>query len=191
MWTRSFLLLHGVTNRRPAGHWHHRLSLALRERGEQVFYPQLPDTDRPTLEGWTDAIRAELALMRGERIVLAHSLSTIAWLHLAAAEPAPADRVVLVSPPGPSAFDWDVIAPFAFDHLDLGAIRLAEKSARLVVSDADPYRPEGPGYFAERLGIDADIVPGGGHLTLDDGYGEWPSALAWCLDPEARFTADR
>jgi uncharacterized protein len=191
MWTRSFLLLHGVTNRRPAGHWHHQLALELRERGEQVFYPQLPDTDRPTLAGWTEAIRAELALMRGERIVLCHSLSTIAWLHLSAAAPASADRLLLVSPPGPAAFDWDVIADFAFTSLDLSALRLSVQRPRLVASDDDPYCVEGARYFAEPLGLDTDIVPGGGHLTLDDGYGHWPSALAWCLDPAVRFAPNR
>ena len=67
MWRRSFLILHGVENRRPAGHWQYDLAQRLRERGEQVFYPQLPDPDRPALAAWTEAIGAELEMMRGER----------------------------------------------------------------------------------------------------------------------------
>jgi predicted alpha/beta hydrolase family esterase len=194
MWTRSFLILHGVENRRPEGHWQHELAMDLRERGEQVFYPQLPDTDRPKLVDWTDAFRAELALMRGEKIVVCHSLASAAWLHLAAADaasanPASADRVLLVSPPGPQAFDWDVIAGFTTTGLDLAGLRLAEHSARLACSDADPYCVEGAAeHYGRPLGCDVDLIPGAGHITFTDGYGRWPSALAWCLDEKERLT---
>jgi uncharacterized protein len=58
MWRRSFLILHGVENRRPAGHWQYDLAQRLRERGERVFYPQLPDPDRPALPAWIEAIGA-------------------------------------------------------------------------------------------------------------------------------------
>ena len=47
MWRRSFLILHGVENQRPPGHWQYDLAQRLREQGEQVFYPQLPDPDPP------------------------------------------------------------------------------------------------------------------------------------------------
>jgi uncharacterized protein len=105
MWNRSFPILHGVENRRPAEHWQYDLAQRLRERREQVFYPQLADPDRPALAAWIEAIEAELGMMRGERVVVCHSLACAAWFHLAAAhEEPPADRVLLVSPPGPAAF---------------------------------------------------------------------------------------
>ncbi|WP_290869301.1 hypothetical protein [Hamadaea sp.] len=54
MWTRSFLILHGVENRRPAAHWQHDLAYQLRLKGEHVFYPQLPDrTDPRWRPGWS------------------------------------------------------------------------------------------------------------------------------------------
>ncbi|RRS00114.1 RBBP9/YdeN family alpha/beta hydrolase [Glycomyces terrestris] len=192
MWNRSFLILHGVENRRPAGHWQHELALALRGRGEQVFYPQLPDTDRPSLEAWVEAILAELALMRGEKVVVCHSLASTAWLHVAAAAPAAADRLLLVSPPGPAAFDWDVIAGFDPAGLDLGGLELAAQTPRLACSDDDPYCAEGAAEtYGAPLGCDVDVLPGAGHLALDDGYGPWPAALAWCLDPAERLAPNR
>jgi predicted alpha/beta hydrolase family esterase len=193
MWNRSFLILHGVENRRPVGHWQHELALDLRERGEQVFYPQLPDTDRPALAAWIEAIRAELALMRGERVVVCHSLASVAWMHVAAdAEEAPADRVLLVSPPGPSAFDWDVIAEFNPAKIDLEGTAISASTPRLVCSDADPYCVEGAAeHYGRPLGCEVDVIPGGGHLALDDGYGRWPTALEWCLDPAARLASNR
>ena len=84
MWNRSFLILHGVENRRPAEHWQYDLAQRLRQHGEQVFYPQLPDPDRPTLAAWVGAIEAELGMMRGERVVVCHSLACAAWFHVSA-----------------------------------------------------------------------------------------------------------
>ncbi|WP_027345581.1 RBBP9/YdeN family alpha/beta hydrolase [Hamadaea tsunoensis] len=190
MWSRTFLILHGVENRRPADHWEHHLARSLRERGEQVFYPQLPDPDRPVPEDWFEVIAAELAMMRGERIVVAHSLGAVAWLHVAARSATPpADRVLLVSPPGPSAFGWDAIAPFTPADLDLGSLRLSVAQPRLTCSDNDHYCPEGADQaYGVPLGADVDLLPGAGHITIGDGYGDWPSVLGWCLDPANRLT---
>lgn len=191
MWNRSYLILHGVENRRPLGHWQHDLAMSLREHGEQVFYPQLPDTDRPSLAAWTDAIAAELALMRGEKILVCHSLASVAWMHAAAAGAA-ADRVLLVSPPGPAAFDWNVITEFNPADLDLAGLKPETGTVRLVCSDDDPYCVEGAAqHYGRPLGCEVDEIPGGGHLALDDGYGPWPSALAWCLNPAKRLAPNR
>lgn len=194
MWERSYLILHGVENRRPAEHWQYELALRLREHGEQVFYPQLPDPDRPALEAWIEAIEAELGMMRGERVVVCHSLASVAWLHLSARErEAPAaDRVLLVSPPGPSASSWDVIAPFTPEPLELTKLKLAAMTPRLVCSDNDPYCPEmAAEVYGRPLGCDVDVLHGAGHISISEGYGPWPSAFDWCLDPTARLKANR
>lgn len=193
MWNRSFLILHGVENRRPAEHWQHDAAQRLREGGEQVFYPQLPEPDQPDLAAWSGTIEAELAMMRGERIVLCHSLACAAFLHVAAARTgAPiADRALLVSMPGPEAFAWDVIAGFAPAALDLATLRLAATTPRLVYADNDPYCPQEAGaLYGRQLGCDVDVLPGAGHVAVADGYGPWPSALDWCLDPTTRLTVN-
>jgi predicted alpha/beta hydrolase family esterase len=60
----------------------------------------------------------------------------------------------------------------------------------LVAADDDPYFPGGAAsLYADRFGLDADVVPGGRHLDLPAGYGSWPSVLAWCTDPSVRITA--
>ncbi|MGW1028014.1 RBBP9/YdeN family alpha/beta hydrolase [Streptomyces sp. NPDC002577] len=193
MWNRSFLILHGVENRRPAAHWQYDLALRLREHGEQVFYPQLPDPDQPSLDAWVEAIEAELGMMRGERVVVCHSLGCAAWFHLSArhGDTPAADRVLLVGPPGPSAFSWDTIAGFTPEPLDLSKLKLAVATPRLVCSDNDPYCPEGAAeVFGRPLGCDVDLLTSAGHLAIPDGYGPWPSALDWCLDPGTRLAVN-
>ncbi len=183
---RRFLILHGVENRRPPGHWQHWLAEELRRRREVVLYPQLPDPDSPSLETWLELVRAELAqLGDGERVVLCHSLAALAWLHLA--DRLRADervhRVLLVSPPGADVL-WPEIAHFA-PPTDLSphSLQSASEATRIVCSDDDPYCPHGADrLYADPLQIPADRISDGGHLSADDGYGPWPSMLAWCLD---------
>lgn len=185
---RRFLILHGVENWRPRGHWQWWLAEQLRRAGEQVLYPQLPSPSSPALDEWLRVLHGELAqLGDGERVVVAHSCAVALWL-LAAPEIAAGEcvrRVALVAPPGPSAF----IAPYrAFLPVGIDWSAVASASLEppvIVTSDNDPYCPEGlQGYrtvYTEALGLDHQVIPGAGHLSIDDGYGAWPAILDWCL----------
>ncbi|MGW6568473.1 RBBP9/YdeN family alpha/beta hydrolase [Streptomyces sp. NPDC054975] len=187
----TFLLLHGFQNHRPPGHWHHWLAGQLGERGHEVRYPQLPETDAPVLDDWLDALRENLHRPAdgGEFVVVAHSLSVVLWLHAAARTPddLPADRVLLVAPPSPHVTaSIPEIAAFT-EGLDPGSVRL-KAPTRLVYATGDPYCPEGADVpYGIPLGLDMDVVPGGAHFTPDAGYGEWPSVLAWCENPATRL----
>ena len=197
----SFLLLHGWQNRRPAAHWQSWLAARLRERGHSADHPQLPDPDAPSLPAWLEALDAGLARLAdaagagGERVVVAHSLGCLLWLH-AAGRPggagAPVDRVLLVSPPDLAVLAGIAeVAGFAAPSVDAAALAAAAASTRVVAGDDDPYSDTGARDGVLRpLGLDGlavDVVPGGGHLDLEAGYGEWPSVLAWCEDPSVRL----
>ncbi|KAA6218667.1 RBBP9/YdeN family alpha/beta hydrolase [Streptomyces filamentosus] len=183
---QTFLLLHGFQNHRPPGHWQHWLAGELRARGHEVRYPQLPSPDAPVLGEWLDALEEHgKRPASGEFVVLAHSLSVLLWLRAGARRPE-ADRVLLVAPPSPGVTaSIPEIAAFA-DGLDL-----AERgaTARLVYGDGDAYCPEGAAFhYGTPLGLDSDLVPGGGHLNPDSGLGPWPAVLRWCENPDARIT---
>ena len=61
-----------------------------------------------------------------------------------------------------------------------------QPGARLVCSDNDPYCPEGAAtLYGAPLGIPVDLIPGGGHLNPEAGYGPWPAVEAWCLGSDA------
>ena len=198
----AFLLLHGWQNRRPAAHWQSWLAGQLRERGHVADHPQLPDPDAPSLPGWLEALDAGLARLaegEGERVVLAHSLGCLLWLH-AAGRPggvgAPVDRVLLVSPPDLAVLTGiPEVAGFAAPSVDAGQVAAAAASTRVVAGDDDPYSHTGAHDGVLRpLGLDdlaVDVVPGGGHLDLGAGYGDWPSVLAWCEDPTTRLVPRR
>jgi len=187
---RRFLVLHGLGNHRPQEHWQWWLVEQLRWRGEQVLYPQLPDPDLPDLTRWLDLLVGEYAqLGDGERVVVCHSLACALWYQASErglVRP-PADRVLLVAPPGPSVLAEAATAAFAPREWNTEALHSSSRAPiRLVASDIDPYCPEGPAaiVYGQTLGIEADTIPGAGHLTPADGYGSWPDVLTWCLDPE-------
>ncbi|MET9500880.1 alpha/beta hydrolase [Streptomyces sp. NPDC006622] len=189
---RAFLILHGWQNHRPAGHWQHWLADRLTERGHAVTYPQLPDPDDPALEVWLGELSRHLgALDAGrERVVIAHSLSAVLWLHaVARGLPGPdtVDRVLLVAPPsGAVLAGHPEVAEFVVPSLDGSAL---PNPTRLVAGDDDPYCPEGAqSAYGTPLGLTAELLPGAAHVDLDAGYGSWPSVLEWCETGDARFT---
>lgn len=177
MSARSFLILHGLDGSGP-GHWQTWLAARLRADNERIAYPDLPDADLPSLGAWRTSLQGELdALPDGEVVVICHSLSCLLWLHHVAEGGRQADRVLLVAPPSESSGVPQIAGFFPVPLPALAA------GARLVCSDNDPYCPEGAAtLYGEPLGIPVDVVPGGGHLNPEAGYGPWPAVEAWCLD---------
>lgn len=183
---RGFLLLHGWQHHRPAGHWQHWLADRLVELGHQVVYPQLPDPDNPDLEQWLAELRRHLAALRTQdRTVVCHSLGCLLWLHAAARQVAPVNRVLLVAPASTSfVLRQPEIAAFAAPPVTAEQLSAAAESSRIVASDNDPNCPEGAAAsYGRPLGLPTDVLPGAGHLDMEAGYGPWPALLDWCRDP--------
>jgi predicted alpha/beta hydrolase family esterase len=182
---RAFLILHGIENHRPPGHWQHWLAESLRARGERVAYPALPDPDTPSPAVW----RAELdrLLAAGparETVVVCHSLACLLWIgHAAAIADAGSDveRVALVSPPVADRLPAAGRA-FAVTTLDPDGVRRSSRAAvQIVCGEHDPYNPPGArATYAEPLGAELAVVAGAGHITPEEGFGPWPAMLEWC-----------
>jgi predicted alpha/beta hydrolase family esterase len=188
---RRFLVLHGWENHRPVEHWEWWLTDRLRAAGEQVLYPQLPSPDHPRLNDWLDVFHGEWQQMGdGERVVVAHSLGCLLWLHAAARDlvDPTAHRVLLVAPPSPVVTaSIPAIAGFVAPVAP-SAVRASSRSTvRLLCSDRDPYSTEGTAaeVYGAPLGLDVQVLPGAGHFTVDDGYGPFPDVLRWCLGEDA------
>jgi predicted alpha/beta hydrolase family esterase len=190
---KSFLLLHGWENRRPAAHWQHWLAGELAAAGAQVLYPQLPEPDVPVLEEWLLDLRRYTAAMRGEEtVVIAHSLAVLLWWTAALSDqPVAVDRVLLVAPPSPAFLREQAVAAFVPGDMEHRPIdRAVLDTVRIVAGDDDLYCPGGArAVYADRYAIDTDVVPGGGHLDVASGYGPWPPVLQWCHDPTTRVRA--
>jgi predicted alpha/beta hydrolase family esterase len=181
---RSFLILHGWGGSGPE-HWQTWLAERLRAAGATVHYPLLPDPDDPLLDRWLAALRTELAAMAGERVVICHSLAVLLWLHYAQhGDAGSVDRLLLVSPPGPSANNPQ-IASFFPPPLDAAALQRSARAMLLVCSAADPFCPERAEHlYGQPLGIETQVLPPEvRHINVAAGYGPWPWVEQWCLRP--------
>jgi predicted alpha/beta hydrolase family esterase len=177
--TRSFLILHGLEGSGP-DHWQTWLAAQLRARGERVAYPDLSDPFDPQPDRWLAELRAELAVMVGQRVVLCHSLGCLLWLLHAREGGDAVERVLLVAPP--CTDELPAVVRFRPDGVTADQVRAAAGSTRMLCSDADPYCPAGAAArFGEPLELDYAVVAGGGHLNTDAGYGPWPAVEEWAL----------
>jgi hypothetical protein len=165
------------------GHWQTWLEDESHSAGRSTLRPDFADLDHPTLADWSTALRAALAELPADGFdVVAHSLGAVLWLHhVAGAHDSPrAARVLLVSPPSPRTA-IDDIAEFFPPPLDVDTVRRGADGTALVAGDDDPYLPEGiAAAYGLPLKIATTVVPGGGHLNVDSGYGAWPAVLDWC-----------
>jgi uncharacterized protein len=190
-----FLLLHGWGGNKPE-HWQEHLNRKLKEAGATVYYPQMPNPAAPELSAWLARAKEELATIGAQSpgaklTVLAHSMGSITWMHVAADHGAAgsplADRVLLVAPPYilPQAPPPDApasVAAFFPPPFDPVAVRAAANETLLVASDTDDYATfdQSSGYAA-KLGVPIHLLKGAGHISPYYGYGEWPWVLEWCL----------
>jgi uncharacterized protein len=184
------LILHGWQNRRPEGHWQRWLADELTVGGARVRYPQLPEPDAPVLDDWIDHLAAELEGSDPDSlVVVAHSLGCLLWLAYVARRSARGDsgrlakRVIFVAPASATVLRGiPEVAAFApADRIEAARAALAAAASErgVVVGSADdPFCPEGAEHaYAAPLGLDYVAVDGGGHLTLDDGFGPFPLVL--------------
>ncbi|UQX87928.1 alpha/beta hydrolase [Jatrophihabitans telluris] len=185
------VIVHGI-NGSPADHWQRWLATELSAAEREVRFPELPNPDAPDLVEWKAALATSLADLQDDGFdVVAHSLGAALWLHHAvetADSPRPA-RVALVALPASSVL-VDVAPSFTPIPLDIDSIRRAADGTVLVGGDDDPYCPGGIArVYGAPLKMAVTVIPGGGHLNVDAGYGPWPAVLDWCGRDNLAFIA--
>ena len=172
------------------------MATALRQQGHIVAYPQFPNTDEPKLEEWQELLGAELDILgeieSGETVVIGHSLGCINWIQGAASGliKKPVERVLLVAPADPR-----MLGEVEGLNVDLNnpavtaALHASTASLTVLASDKDKWTPRGiQATFGDPLGVTPVVIPGAGHLSLDDGFGFWPGVINWVNDPLADLT---
>lgn len=192
------LIMHGWTNKRQPGHWQRHLATELRKQGHIVSYPQFPNTDAPKLEEWQDLLAAELGQLAelddvdGETIVIGHSLGCVNWIQAAATGgvPKPVSRLLLVAPADPRLLgEVEGLNVSLADPAVVAAALASADSFTLLASDKDKWLPRGiQATYGQPLGLEPIILPGAGHLSLDDGFGFWQGVINWVNDATSDLT---
>ena len=190
-----FLILHGWGGSKPA-HWQEWLAGELTAAGHTVSAPKMADPTNPDPAAWMALIHDALHAVPedADLTVLTHSLGAVNWMrHAAMAQnagfvrPGPvAGRVLLVAPPYvvPEIPPLDLAGTTAFFPPVLSPPGLAAvgRETVLIASDTDDYATfDQSAAYAAGLGLEAQRLPGSGHISPYYGYGEWPWVLDWCL----------
>lgn len=177
------LLVHAYAGE-TAKHWQSWLAGRLAHLGLRADLLMFTDPDRPVIDYWLAELHEHLdaAPADAERIVVTHGVGAALWLCHAGTRPAAArrvERVLLVAPPGP---EWHEANVRAFEPAPVDRVGVAQAAAvtRLVTSDNDPTRSvASASALAEELLVEWDVVPDGGTLDPESGYGHWPAVLDW------------
>jgi predicted alpha/beta hydrolase family esterase len=188
---KRVLIIHGWGNERPVGHWHRNLATSLRSEGHVVAYPQLPETELPSLDKWLAVLKTELDMLNevgdGELIVFGHSLGCLTWLHITQSGilKEQVSRVMLVAPADPAlcgevpSFQLDLNSAYV-----KSAAHNAATSTLLVGSDLDPWIPRGlEETFGKPLELPIEIIQGAGHFAVEEGWTPWTGVINWVKDP--------
>ncbi len=147
----------------------------------QVWLPQLPHPEQPSLRQEADFIHASCPFTFNEdTLIVGHSSGAILALVLAQENPVPIGGIVAVSVFHDNSLNWDANGKLFDVDFDWPAVH--QKATRLlfVHSDDDPYVPLDQAQFvADSCGGEMVVIPGQGHFNLEksETYKAFPKLL--------------
>lgn len=178
---KNAVILHG-TNGSPEGNWFRWLEAEFRQRGFEVWLPQLPRPELPSLLEWLNFVRSDCPFdIDQDTLIVGHSSGATAALLIAGESQQKPGMVAAVSPFVPigtayTATLWENNVRLFDVELDLEKclrrVRQDDGESNIVVvhSNDDPYIPLGVvEYIADLCGGELIIINGQGHFNLEKG----------------------
>ncbi len=173
------VVLHGAHGG-PDTNWFPWLHSALEAQELEVIRPRLPTPQGQSLTAWLDAYdRAVADLPPAPTVLVGHSVGAAFTLHRVERATNPVTGLFLAA-----GFigalglpDYDPInASFFATPFDWAGIRARKgRACRCWAGDDDPYVPLARSWeMADRLGVELEVVPGGGHLNAETGFTVFP-----------------
>ncbi|QQS18775.1 alpha/beta hydrolase [Candidatus Saccharibacteria bacterium] len=168
------VILHGSEGS-PEGNWFRWLEAQLKAKGYDVWLPQLPHAEQPSLREWLAFVQQNAPFVLDEdMIVIGHSSGADLALLIAQTNQTKLKTVVCVSvftnECGESvATEWEANARLFDVPFDWRKIKAnVENQIIILHSDDDPYVPfKQAEYITRQLDADLTIIPGQGHFNLE------------------------
>lgn len=174
------IILHGTLGS-PEGNWFAWLRGELENQGLEVWLPQLPHADQPSLSWWLRFVHENRPFkLDSDTVVIGHSSGAILALLIAQQNPVPLRATVAVSVFHDNSLDWEPNAKLFDVPFDWQAIQAKAGSLLFVHSDTDPYVPLDQAQFvAKNCGGELVTMPGQGHFNLEQGpeYAQFTALL--------------
>ncbi|SRR6266540_7318762 len=177
---KKAVILHGTLGS-PAGNWFQWLQTELARMGMEVWLPQLPHAEQPSLREWSEFVQQECPFaIDQETLAVGHSSGAILALILAQQNSVPVGAVVCVSVFHDNSLQWEPNNRLFDVPFDWPAIQQKTKQLLFIHSDDDPYVPlDQARYVAEHCSAEIVVIPGQGHFNLEksESYKEFPALL--------------
>jgi uncharacterized protein len=179
---KQAFIIHG-SNGSPEGHWLGWLAGELKRSGYMVIAPQFPiGKQKQFLKKWLATLEPFKEALNGA-IIIGHSLGVPFILNVLSLWDVKLEAAFLVSgftgclAPEVKATEYN-IDDFSCRPFDWNLIRSRSKQFEVFHSDNDPYIPlKNAEEYAEKLGTIPFIIKGGAHITIDEGFSEFPFLL--------------
>ena len=177
---KKAVILHGTMGT-PEGNWFQWLKQQLEAKGLEVWVPQLPNADQPSLKEWSDYVLNNCPfVIDGDTLLVGHSSGAICSL-LVAQQLISLGQVVAVSIFCNNTLGWEANNRLFDQDFDWAALKLISDKVLLISSDDDPYVTiDQPEDIARTSGAELLIWPGQGHFNLEktQDYKAFPRLLS-------------
>ena len=187
------VIIHG-TKGEPQGSWFPWLAIQLAQRGDPVIVPRMPTPEGQSLESWFAAFHEQVGAIDSSTTIIGHSTGAVFLLRLLEQINEPIETSIFVAgfTAALGSAEYDPLnATFVADEYDWDKIRKNAGDVVCLSGDSDPYVPQTQALdLARNLGVEACLVPDGGHLNAEFGYTEFPLLLEILDDIRRSYEAD-
>ncbi len=177
---KTAIILHGTLGS-PDGNWFQWLENELQEKGFQVWLPQLPHAEQPSLNDWYTFIQKECPFAINEdTLIVGHSSGAILALIIAQNGIEKVGAIVDVSVFHDNALQWEPNNKLFDVDFDWSAIQQGAKKMLFLHSDNDSYVPlDQAQYVANNCNAELVMVPSQGHFNLEksEEYHQFPKLI--------------
>ena len=179
---KNALILHGTdfanTHKQRFGNWFPWLKSELEIKGCDVFLPELPEANHPTIERYWQFLHQ--FDFNSETLIVGHSSGAAAIFGLLNKLPSGKKVKTAISVAGFYKDEgWNCEGLFR-EELDWEKIKKQSERIELVYSDNDPYvQPYHAEYLGKQLGVLPLLFKGKKHFNLEAGeqFKEFPEIL--------------
>ena len=177
---KKAIILHGTMGS-PEGNWFRWLESEFLERGFEVWVPQLPNPQQPSLAECSDFVQAECPFVIDENtLIVGHSSGSILAVVVAQKYNNKIGAIVCVSAFHDNSLGWDANNKLFDVQLNCDNVAKNVETRLFLHSDDDPYLPIEQGEFVAKA-CDGEflVIPGQGHFNLEksESYKQFPLLL--------------
>ncbi len=174
------ILVHGWGGS-PEADWFPWAVDQLKKDGHEVMAPEMPNTDEPSIEEWVPYLESIVKDYDEGALFIGHSIGCQTIMRFLEKQDKKARGAIFVA-------GWfnltnledeesEAIAkPWIETPINTARVRENLGTSIAILSENDPFVPfeETKKDFEEKLGSKVVIIPDGGHITTDDGFGQFP-----------------